>query len=105
MSAVIVVTATFTPRPGKTEELVDVLRATIAKVHRERGCLRYALHAADDGTLVLLEKWSRIEDLEAHSAGGAVAELHRGLPDLVEFPPVVRRLVPVQAGDPDVGRF
>ena len=75
----VVVTAVFHPSPGRTAELIDALRATIPGVHREEGCLLYAIHDAADGTITMIEKWTSAEALDAHASGDAVKPSGRPL--------------------------
>jgi quinol monooxygenase YgiN len=103
MSDPIVVTAVFTPLPGKHDEVVAALRPAIAAVHGEDGCVLYAIHDAPDGTIVMIEKWESAELLDAHGAGPAVAELNRSLEGLIAKPTEVTRLVPIPAGTAEQG--
>lgn len=97
MTAVVVV-ATIRPQPGRQAEVVQVMEATIARVHAEdEGCLLYALHEGDD-RLVMIEKWTSAEALAQHSRGPALAELSQALDGLVQGPPEVRVLRPHPAG-------
>ena len=68
----VVVTAVFRPTPGRKDDLVEALRTTMPAVHAERGCLLYAIHDAEDGTITMIEKWDSAEDLDAHGSGPAV---------------------------------
>ena len=49
----VVVTAVFTPIDGQRDRLIAALREAIPAVHAEPGCLLYAIHDADDGTITL----------------------------------------------------
>ena len=64
-SGAAVVVTVFTPRPEARGELVEALREFLPGVHREEGCLLYALHDADDGTIVLQIAPS-VEDVQGH---------------------------------------
>jgi quinol monooxygenase YgiN len=94
----VIVTAEFTPRPGRRDALVEALRIAIAEVHEEEGCLLYALHDAADGTIVMIEKWSTTTALDAHAAGAAVARLDASIAELIARPVIVTRLAPIPAG-------
>ena len=95
---VVVVTAVFRPAPDKREELVEALRSTIPGVHAEQGCLLYAIHDAEDGTITMLEKWESAEDLDAHGSGEAVAALQAATRDLLAGPVEVTRMTPIPVG-------
>jgi quinol monooxygenase YgiN len=71
MSTPIVVAAYFRPAPGQHDRVVEVLRPSIGAVHEEPGCELYAIHDAPDGTIVMIEKWSSVEELDEHGRGGA----------------------------------
>jgi quinol monooxygenase YgiN len=94
----VVVTAVFTPVEGRRDEAVAALSRGIAEVHGEDGCELYAIHDAPDGTIVMLEKWSSVEALDAHGAGEPVARMVASLAGLITGPAEVTRLVPIPAG-------
>ena len=63
----IKVVALFTAKPGKTDELKEVLLGLIAPTHQEEGCIYYELHQdLDSGEFAMLEEWESIEALAAH---------------------------------------
>lgn len=101
----VVVTAVFRPAPGRREDLVEALRSTIPGVHAERGCLLYAIHDAEDGTITMIEKWSSAADLDAHGSGPAVAALGAAIDDLVAAPAHVTRMTPIPVGAAAVGEL
>lgn len=98
MSQPIVIVAVFTPVEGKRDEAVAALSRAVAEVHEEEGCEIYAIHDSPDGTIVMLEKWSSVEALDAHGAGEAVARLGGSLAGLITGLPEVTRLTPIPAG-------
>ena len=92
--AVVVVTV-FTPRPEAKGELVEALREGLPEVHREEGCLLYAVHDADDGTIVLIEKWTSHAHLDRHNEGPALAELDRRVAPFLGAPTTWTTMVPL----------
>lgn len=102
-SDAIVVTAYFQPLPGKLDEVVAALQPAIAAVHTEPGCLLYAIHAAPNETIVMIEKWASVADLDAHGGGSAVQALGRSLDGLLAHPAAVSRLQPIPAGTSQQG--
>lgn len=98
MTEAIVVTAVFTPAPGKFDAVYQALVPAIAAVHEEPGCEIYAIHKAPDGTIVMLEKWESVELLDSHGEGEAVAALNLALDGLLQRPVEVTRLQPLPAG-------
>ena len=101
----VVVTAYFRPAPGQHERVVEVLRPAIAAVHDEPGCELYAIHDAPDGTIVMIEKWTSVRELDDHGVGQAVQALNASLDGLLASPVEVTRLVPVPAGTEEQGRL
>lgn len=99
----IVVTAHFHPAPGRRDAVVDALRPAIAAVHAEAGCELYAIHDAPDGSIMMIEKWTTVADLDAHGQGEAVRALGPSLEGLLAEPTVVTRLTPIVAGTQEQG--
>lgn len=98
MSAVVV-TAVFTPVKGQLEAVLDALRPAIEAVQTESGCELYAIHQHPNGDIVMIEKWSSVEQLDRHGEGPAVAALNAALVGLLEGPAEVTRLTPIPVGD------
>jgi len=105
MTNPIVVTAVFFPSAGQHDAVVAALSPAIAAVHAEPGCLLYALHDAQDGSIVMVEKWESAELLDAHGAGDAVAHLTASLAGKLERPVEVTRLVPIPGGTAEQGQL
>jgi quinol monooxygenase YgiN len=69
MSTPVVVTAYFHPAAGQHDQVVEVLEQAIPAVHEEPGCELYAIHDAPNGTIVMIEKWSSVGELDDHAGG------------------------------------
>ncbi len=95
----IVVTAVFTPAEGQREGLIEALRSTMPAVHDEDGCMLYAIHDADDGSITMIEKWASVESLDAHGSGKAVAALNLAIAPFVEHGPIVTRMTAIPVGE------
>ncbi len=95
----VIVTAYFEPATGQRDALVKVLHEFIPRVHAEQGCELYAIHDAPDGSIVMIEKWTTAEDLDAHTEGDVVAELRPALEGLLAEAVRVVRLDPLPVGD------
>ena len=54
---------------------------------------------APDGSIVMIEKWTSAELLDAHGAGQPVADLNVANDGLLASPVEVTRLVPIPVGD------
>lgn len=94
----VVVTAQFEALEGHEQDLVNALTESIPAVHAEPGCLKFALHSAENGSVILIEKWESEELLETHLSGDPVAALvDRIKPHIAKSPEVVR-LKAVPAG-------
>src|SRR5699024_7889897 len=101
----VVVTAVFHPMPGKQQELAEAMRRGNEAVHTEDGCELYAIHEAEDGTIVMIEKWSSVEALDIHGDSEQVKILRADVADLVEKPAVVTRMTPLPRGTEEQGRL
>ncbi|MEV4729520.1 putative quinol monooxygenase [Saccharopolyspora sp. NPDC049426] len=105
MSQEVVVTAVFHLVPGKREALEAVLKSVIPDVHEEPGCLLYALHEADENTLVFIEKWESRELLDAHQRADAVARLNAEAAGLLQSPPEVVTMSALPCGHQTKGQL
>jgi quinol monooxygenase YgiN len=74
-------------------------------VHEEPGCELYAIHDAPDGTIVMIEKWSSVDELDEHGGGEAVRAQTAALEGLLTSPVEVTRLVPLPAGTEEQGQL
>ena len=101
----VVVTAVFHPTSGHKRELIAALREAIPAVHEEEGCLLYAIHDAEDGTITMLEKWTSAEALAAHAAGPAVVTLNRLIAEHIAAPTTVTTMTPLAAGTSTQGEL
>ena len=101
----VVVTAVFRPLPDRKAELVEALGRSIPAVHDEEGCLLYAIHDAEDGTITMIEKWTTSEALSAHAVGGAVKALQANLAGLLAERATVTTMTPILAGTPWQGEL
>lgn len=99
----VVVTAVMHPAPGRVDDVVAGIAKVIGEVHAEQGCLLYAPHRADDGTILILEKWATEADFAAHSTGAARDVLRAALEGLMAAPTEVAVITAVPLGDPAKG--
>ena len=105
MSTPVVVLAYFRPAPGQRDQVVEALRPAISAVHQETGCELYAIHDAPDGTIVMIEKWASVGELDEHGKAAAVRALNVALDGLLASPVEVIRLSPVAAGTAERGQL
>ena len=94
----VVVVATVTPRPEAVDAVREALLAAVPQVHAEPGCERYALHAARDGSLVVIEQWASPRTLAAHGEGEPFTELSRQLEGELAGTSELQVLSPVPTG-------
>ena len=70
---------TYTMLPGQRDASLQMTRETgiLAQLRREEGSLdyRYYLPEEEDGTLLLVERWTGPEAQKAHMATGHMARL------------------------------
>ena len=78
MSDPVVVLAYFRPAPGQRDQVVAALQPAISAVHEESGCELYAIHDAPDGTIVMIEKWTSVGELDEHGSAEAVRDAECG---------------------------
>lgn len=98
MSSPVIVTAEFHPLPGRSDAVLEAIHAAIPAVHEEDGCILYAINAAEDGGLMMIEKWRDAASLAAHAAGEPVRKLNESLEGLVSAPATVLTFAPSPAG-------
>ena len=70
---------TYTSRPGLRDAFLHMMRESgiLDQIRREEGCLdyRYYLPEEEDGTLLLVERWTGPEAQKAHMATSHMARL------------------------------
>lgn len=70
---------TYTMLPGQRDAFLQMMRESgiLDQIRRKEGCLdyRYYLPEEEDGTLLLVERWTGPEAQKAHMATGHMARL------------------------------
>ena len=70
---------TYTMLPGQRDAFLQMMRESgiLDQIRREEGCLdyRYYLPEEEDGTLLLVERWTGTEGQKAHMATSHMARL------------------------------
>ncbi len=82
----VAVVARLHPAPERIVDAVAVVRAALPGIRAEDGCEQYDPHLADDGTILILERWSSRKALAAHDTGSAVQVLRSGMKGLTTAP-------------------
>jgi quinol monooxygenase YgiN len=99
----VVVVATIVPVLKHRADVIAAFEKVVARVHAEDdGCELYALNEGPD-RLVMVEKWSSAEALDAHGKGPALAELGSALAGKTVGDIDVQVLQPHPAGTPQQG--
>jgi quinol monooxygenase YgiN len=98
----LVVTALITPKPGRLQDVVAAFREVSPLVYEEWGCELYATHT-DGEVVVMVERWTNEQSLDAHAKGAALVRLDQLLGDALAAPTKVWKLHNVPIGDPTKG--
>jgi quinol monooxygenase YgiN len=81
------VVAVLAAKPGRGPSVIESFREVSPLVHGESGCELYAAHLEQGGdVVVMVERWTTREDLDAHAAGAPLARLNELNADLLERP-------------------
>jgi quinol monooxygenase YgiN len=106
MSEVMVVVLSRA-KPGRGDDAEAAFRALAEVTHDEEGCLLFALHRvpAEPDRLVLIERWTSREALDAHLAAPHLVAFREGSVDLWAHPAEILLVEPAPAGDPAKGRL
>jgi len=98
----IVAIASFTPLPGRTDDVIGALRPIMAQIQQEPGCLLYALHVSDDGRIHFIEKWASKADADRHGTESpALALLGERVSPMLDMASMsFTEMRPVPTGDP-----
>jgi quinol monooxygenase YgiN len=91
----VTVVARLHPDPARVDAAVAAVLAAVDGIRAEEGCEQYDPHLADDGTILIVERWASREALDAHSTGPAVQVLRDGVAGLMTAPPEVTVAVAV----------
>ena len=93
MAASVHVVARYLAKPGKEDEVRDVLNALVAPSRREIGCYQYDLlrNPVDPRDFCFVERWEDDPAVDEHSATAHVKTATTAVEGLVEVPPDVRR--------------
>ncbi len=102
-SETVNVVAIFHPIEGHRDHVLAALHTAIPLVHAEPGCELYAITEADDGRLVMIEKWTSAALLDVHGSSPAVVALIAALDGHLTKPVEVIKLAPILIGEPAKG--
>jgi quinol monooxygenase YgiN len=93
MGAMVHVVARYLARPGKEDEVRQILSALVAPSRRETNCYQYDLlvNPSNPRDFCFVERWGHDQALDEHAATSHVQAALVQVADLVEVPPDVRR--------------
>lgn len=99
----IILHVEYQPKEGQQEQLLKAIGESVADVHAEDGCEKYAFHTTKDGRVVLIEVWRDKEALNAHAEGEPIKKIRAACADLLDAPATLTPIRPVPLGDPAKG--
>jgi quinol monooxygenase YgiN len=88
----VAVVAIFVAKPGKEEELRQVLEANVAPTRKERGALQYDLHRdiKEPRRFIFFERWESEAALDEHGQSPHIQAFRAKAPELTEHGEVHR---------------
>ena len=80
------VIATFHARPGREDELLEILTGLLEPTRAEAGCRIYELwrNRADPRELTFVEEWESDEALAAHAESEHILSARARFPELID---------------------
>lgn len=88
-SGPVVVTARLYPDSTQLDTAIAAVRGAVAAIRDEEGCEQYDPHLVDDGSILIIERWSSRAALAAHNTGAPVQVLRDGLRGITTAPATV----------------
>jgi quinol monooxygenase YgiN len=85
----LTVVAEISAKPGREEELKQLLLSLIEPTRGEAGCIQYDLHVSTDdpASFVFYENWKDAEALQKHLATDHIREFLAKASELFAVPP------------------
>jgi quinol monooxygenase YgiN len=83
---VVILAVIVQAKPGKEQEVKEILQALVEPTRKEAGCLCYNLHEAksDKARFMFYEQWASQAALDAHSKAPHMKDLGEKLKDRTE---------------------
>ena len=98
----VVVIATFTPKEGRVQEVLDALADSVPLVHQEPGCELYSVYT-NDKVVVMVERWADGDALKTHGTSDTYKAFSDRIEDALDGRPTVVVSHNVPLGDPAKG--
>ncbi|MBL3540582.1 putative quinol monooxygenase [Aminivibrio sp.] len=88
----IIVSASFTAKPGMRDAIAEISRKAIELTRQEKGNISYTLFKSsdDDVTMMYFEEWESLDDLRAHLKTDHIREAREAREDMLDGPVRVR---------------
>jgi len=81
-------------KPGRVAEFIEIFKANVPNVLKEKGCIEYvpttdlptglAVQDTDANVVTIVEKWDSLEDLQAHLCAPHMAAYSAKVKDMLE---------------------
>jgi quinol monooxygenase YgiN len=104
----LVVVAQFHYKQDRLDEALEALKELAQETHtKEDENLLYSFHQDQDDpcSIVVIERWTGPEALDAHMQTPHIQKIGALLPDLIDAPPVMWKLDPLGYGTAGKGRI
>ena len=97
MGEKLTVVARLKARPGREEEVKQILLGNVAPTRAERGCIDYDLHQSHDdpGLFLFYENWESRADLDAHGQSPHIQALRARAAELLAEPALIELFKPL----------
>lgn len=84
----LTVIAELTAKPGRENELRELLTSVVGAVREEQGCIQYDLHVSttDPASFVFYENWEDAAALKAHSGAAHMRAMGAKAGELLNGP-------------------
>ena len=84
----LTVVAELTAKPGREEELRNLLTTIVGPVRAEEGCIQYDLHVStkDPAAFVFYENWKDADALKSHAGSAHMKEFGAKAMELLNGP-------------------
>lgn len=86
MSTPTTVIVVLTPLTGRTNDVIDEMKAEIDEIREADGCELYDMFQRVDGAVILIKRWRDREAWQAHFETPAITRLKEALTPLLAAP-------------------
>ena len=89
----IYVLASIKVKPGMKDEFLEIFKANVPEVLKEKGCIEYQpavdieteidIQKVDENVVTVIEKWKSLDALDAHSKAPHMKAYHEKVTNIV----------------------